>query len=164
MAVKLEGFSRQMVAEAIRLYLEEAYGDASPPQGVQQRLPLPEGETLAELAAADVFERTPADAPPAECTRIRLRLGNRGYPHMKLGLDRIPGTDDWVLVADCHDGQLLAAAQGTERSAVAALMKQNTDVKTRIERRWTEAGLPTFERYVRERLSARAEADARPDP
>ena len=93
--MELEGFSRQMVDEAIRLYLEEAYGDASPPESVQTRLRLPEGKTLAELAVAEIFERTPVGAPPAECTRIRLRLGNRGYPHMKLGVDRVPGTDEW---------------------------------------------------------------------
>ena len=55
--MELEGFSRQMVDEAIRLYLEEAYGDASPPESVQTRLRLPEGKTLAELAAAETFER-----------------------------------------------------------------------------------------------------------
>ena len=162
--MELEGFSRQMVDEAIRLYLEEAYGDASPPQSVQKRLKLSDGETLAELVAADTFERTPADAPPAECTRIRLRLGRRGYPHMKLGLDRVPGTDDWVLVADCHDGMLLAGAQDAERDAAQAIVKQNADVKMRIEKRWTEVGLPTFEQYVREHLSARAEADGPPVP
>ncbi len=160
--MELEGFSRQMVDEAIRLYLEEAYGDASPPESVQTRLRLPEGKTLAELAVAEIFERTPVGAPPAECTRIRLRLGNRGYPHMKLGVDRVPGTDEWVLVADCHDGMLPAAAQGAERGAVEAIVRQNAGVKTRIERRWAGAGLPTFERYVRARLSARAEADGPP--
>ncbi len=160
--VKMEGFSRQIIDEAIRLYLQEAYGDASPPESVQKRLRLPPGETLAELAVAGIFERTPLGAPPAECARIRLRLGNRGYPHMKLGVDRVPDTDDWVLVADCHDGMLPAAAQAAERGAVEAIVKQNADVKTRIERRWTEAGLPTFEQYVRRRLSARAEADGPP--
>lgn len=160
--VKMEGFSRRIIDEAIRLYLQEAYGNASPPESVQKRLQLPPGKTLAELAVADIFERTPIGAPPAECTRIRLRLGNRGYPHMKLGVDRVPDTDDWVLVADCHDGMLPAAAQGTERGAVEAIVKQNAGVKTRIERRWTKAGLPTFEQYVRGRLSARAEADGPP--
>jgi len=162
--VELEGFSRRMLDEAIRLYLEEAYGDASPTQSVQKRLPLPDGATLAELAAAAIFERTPAAAPPATCTRIRLRLGTLGYPHMKLGLDRVPGTEEWVLVVDCHDDMLLAVAQDAERDAVGAIVKQNADVKTRIEKRWTEAGLPTFERYVRSHLAARAEADGPPAP
>jgi len=162
--VKWEGFSRQMLDEAIRLYLQEAYGDASPPHSVQKRLQLPDAETLAELAADDRFERTPADAPLADCTRIRLRLGARGYPHMKLGFDRVPHTDDWVLVVDCHDDMLLAVAQDAERDAVEAIVRHNADVKTRIERRWTEAGLPTFEQYVREHLSARADADGPPGP
>ena len=140
MAVDLEGFSRRMLDEAIRLYLKEAYGDAPPTQSVQKRLALPDGATLAELAAADVFERTPADAPPAACTRIRLRLGTCGYPHMKLGLDRVPGSDDWVLVVDGHDSMLLAVAQDAERDAVQAIVKQNADVKTRIEKRFARQG------------------------
>ena len=158
-AVLLAGFSRQMLDEAIRLYLEEAYGDATPPESVRRRLRLPDAETLAELAADDLFERTPADAPPEACSRIRLRLGSRAYPHVKLGLDRLPDTDDWVLVADCHDHMLLAAAHDAERDAVETIVRQNADLKARIERRWTEAGLPTFERYVRRRLAARAQTD-----
>lgn len=150
--MELRDFDRALFEQAVRLYLEEAYGDTPIPVAVQARRALPAGETLAEMAAADTFGRTPPDGPPAECTRIRLRLGNRRYPHMKLGVDRVADTPDWVLVADCHDDTLLAVAGGAERAAVETLVRQNADVKTRIERRWTEAGLPTFERYVRSRL------------
>jgi hypothetical protein len=74
---------------------------------------------------------------------------------MKLGLDRVPETEDWVLVADSHDRQLMAVVQAHERAALEALLQHNADLKMRIERRWTEAGLPTFERFIRGRLSGR---------
>jgi len=155
--VALSDVTRAMLQQAIRLYLEEAYGSAPLPGKVQSRLAWPaEGENLAELAAAEVFERSPPDVPPAACQRIRLRLGNPRYPHMKLGVDRVPDSQDWVFVVDCHDRQLVAAAPHQERAAIEALIRGNNEVKGRIERRWTEAGLPTFERYIRGRLARRS--------
>jgi len=144
-----------MLEEAVRLYLAEAYAGSSPPLEVRARLEWPSADSLEALLAAPMFERSPADAPPAECQRIRLRLGNRAYPHMKLGLDRVPETEDWVLVADSHDRQLMAVVQAHERAALETLLQHNADLKMRIERRWTEAGLPTFERFIRGRLSGR---------
>jgi hypothetical protein len=145
--------TRATLEQAVRLYLEEAYGDAPVPAKVQARLQWPPGETLEELAAGDAFERTPADVPPGECERLRLRLGNREYPHMKLGADCVPDTGDWVLTVDCHDRQLMAVVREEERAALEVLLRRNNEIKTRIERRWTEAGLPTFERYIRQRLA-----------
>jgi hypothetical protein len=140
---------------AVRLYLEEAYGEAPLPPAVRARLEWPAGgDTLETLAEAEFFERTPDDVPVAECDRIRLRLGNKSYPHMKLGADRVPDTQDWVLAVDSHDRQLLTVASEADRGALEALLRRNNEVKSRIERRWTEAGLPTFERFVRGRLGA----------
>jgi len=154
--VELKDITRAGFAEAVRIYMEEAYGDAPPPEAVRQRLAWPAGESLAQIAAAAVFERTPPDAPPAACSRIRLRLGNRRYPHMKLGADAVPGTPDWVLAVDCHDAQLAAlAASESERAALATMVRENAALKARIEKRWAEAGLPTFERYIRARLLKR---------
>jgi hypothetical protein len=148
----LDEMTRDMLRQAVRLYLAEAYGEAPLPPAVAARLEWPAGESLEALAAAEVFECTPDDLPPAACDRIRLRLGNRDYPHMKLGADRIPETQDWVLAVDSHDRQLLTVVSESERAALEALLRRNNEVKTRIERRWSEAGLPTFERYVRSRL------------
>jgi hypothetical protein len=153
MTAGLEAFTRAMLDQAVRLYMEEAYGSAPVPPKVQKRLAWPAGESLRELAVADAFDRMPADVPVEECDRIRLRLGNLRYPHMKLGVDRIPDTGQWVLTVDCHDRQLIAAVQESERVALEVLLKDNNELKSRIERRWTEAGLPTFERYIRSRLA-----------
>ncbi|MFO8012951.1 MAG: hypothetical protein R6X20_06540 [Phycisphaerae bacterium] len=151
----LNDIDRETVEEAVRIYLEEAYGDREPPPRVRERLAWPEGKTLADLAAGDAFERTPREAPPDACTHLRLRLGNPRYPHMKLGLDRVPETGDWVLTVDSHDEMLTEAAAPVERDAVDAIIRANAHIKTRIERRWTDAGLPTFEQYIRRRLADR---------
>ena len=166
--VNLDEITRERLAEAVRLYLEEAYGDAPVPPEVRKRLAWGDGESLADLAAgpgpnpngaggagAPGFERTPTDAPPRECQHLRLRLGNRRYPHMKLALDRIPETDDWVLAVDCHDRHILASVPPDQRGALEALFRENAALKTRIERRWTQDGQPTFENYIRGRLSGR---------
>ena len=170
-AVKLDEITRERLAEAVRLYLEEAYGDAPVPPEVRKRLAWGDGESLADLAAgpgpnpgapgqggagAPGFERMPADAPPRECRHLRLRLGNRAYPHMKLAVDRIPETDDWVLAVDCHDRHILESVPADQRTTFETLFQENAVLKTRIERRWTEAGLPTFENYVRRRLGRRS--------
>ena len=151
-----------MLEQAVRLYLEEAYGESPVPPAVCARLHWPAGDSVAEVAAGEVFERAPAAAAPQECERIRLRLGNRVYPHMKLGLVRIPDSEQWVLTVDTHDRQLEAVAQEGERASLAALLRANNEMKTRIERRWGEAGLPTFEQYVRGRLAARTNTEPRP--
>jgi hypothetical protein len=152
-AVELKRLSRALLKQAVGIYMEEAYGGGPVPPAVEPRLQWGPGETLEALAAADAFERTPADVPMDECERLRLRLGNRAYPHMKFGADRVPDTGEWVLTVDCHDRQLLAVVQEDERAALEALIRANNDMKGRIERRWTEAGLPTFQGYIRQRLA-----------
>ncbi len=157
----LSDIDRPAFEKAVRIYLDEAYGEGEPPERVRGRLQWPPGETLAEVAAGDAFERTPPDAPPERCTRLRLRLGNPRYPYMKLGLDRVPETGDWVLTVDCHDRMLAEAASEVERDLVRELIRCNAEMKSRIERRWAEAGLPTFAQYVRDRLARRkGERDA----
>jgi hypothetical protein len=74
---------------------------------------------------------------------------------MKLSVDHVPSSREWVLTVDSHDRLLLAAVDESERPALEALLRRNAEMKTRIERRWNEAGLPTFERYIRGRLAER---------
>ena len=151
----LKDFSRALLQQAVGLYLEEAYGGDAPPPAIQAHLAWPEGETFEQFAGGEMFERVPADVPIAECERVCLRLGRAGYPHMKLSVDHVPNSGEWVLTVDSHDRQLLAAVDESERPALETLLRRNAETKTRIERRWNEAGLPTFERYIRGRLAER---------
>ena len=153
--MNLRQLTRPRLEEVVRLYLAEAFPEGRLPLATQARLQWPAGETLADLALGPAFERRPHGAPPDACQRIRLRLGNSFYPHMKLGVDRVPDSEDWVLVVDSHDRPLLAAVAEHERVAVEELIQKNTVLKERIERRWREAGLPTFEQYIRDRLRRR---------
>jgi hypothetical protein len=153
--MKLHDITAEVLREAVRLYLEEAYKEAEVPAAVKSRLQWPDGADLASIAAGEAFETSPGDAPLEWCERVRLRLGNEGYPFMKFGLDHVPDTDEWVLTVDCHDRKLLDAAGDEERAAVADLIDRNARIKSAIERRWTDAGLPTFERFVRRRLKER---------
>jgi hypothetical protein len=153
--VNLDAITRAMLLDAVRVYLEEAYGDAPMPPEVRNRLAWGDGESLADIARGEPFERMPADAPPRECQHLRLRLGNRRYPHMKLAANRVPETGDWVLAVDCHDRHILESVPADQRTTFEALFRENAALKTRIERRWTQADLPTFENYIRGRLSGR---------
>jgi len=150
--VRLVEFGRDVLERAVRIYLEEAYGDRPVPEPARGRLTWPPGDTLTAFAGGDPFERTPPDVPVEACDRIRLRLGNRLFPHMKLGVDRVSGTETWVLTVDTHDEAVLRLAREGDRAALESLVRTNAETKSRIERRWSEAGLPTFERYVREHL------------
>ncbi len=156
--MKLGDLTREMLDEAVRLYLAEAYEETDVPAAVRARLDWPDEADLEAVLGGDAFERFPREAPPARCERLRLRLGNTCYPFMKLGLDHVPETDEWVLAVDSHDRQLLEAATDEERATVADLIDRNAAIKSAIERRWTEAGLPTFERFVRRRLKECADA------
>jgi hypothetical protein len=71
---------------------------------------------------------------------------------MKLALSRVTDTPDWVLVVDTHDTGLLGLARDADRALLEGLVTRNAELKGRIERRWGEAGLPTFEHYIREQL------------
>ena len=153
--MRLDEITRAAFQEAVRIYLEEAYGKEGAPPEVRKRLKWPKGATLKALASgpgAPGFERSPADVPLRQCDHIRVRLGNRGYPHMKLSADRVPETDEWVLTVDCHDRDIVGRAPAEQREVLEALFRVNAEVKGRIERRWTEAGLPTFENFIRRRL------------
>ena len=157
--MRLADFSRNLLGEAVRIYLEEAYGGRPVPEAVRGRLAWPPGETLADLARDEAFERTPPDAPPVACQRIRLRLGNRVFPHMKLGIDRVSETEDWVLTVDTHDAAVMRLARAGDRAALESLLRTNAALKARIEHRWGEAGLPTFERYIRASLGGAPPSD-----
>jgi cysteinyl-tRNA synthetase len=88
--MKLHDITAEVLREAVRLYLEEAYKEAEVPAAVKSRLQWPDGADLASIAAGEAFETSPGDAPLEWCERVRLRLGNEGYPFMKFGLDHVP--------------------------------------------------------------------------
>ena len=154
--MRLADITGDMLHRAIEIYLERAYENPDQiPDSVRGRAAaLPAASRGPDLLSLDVFERLPADANAADASRFNLRLGNAGYLHMKLGLDRVSGTDEFVLVVDTHDKHFAALIQGTEQDQYKALVDRNAGVKEAIESAWAAAGLPTFQGYLRERLKS----------
>jgi len=71
-----------------------------------------------------------------------MRLGNHGYPHMKLVVEQMPGCGEWFFGVDCHDAAL-GECSATDVAAWELVRLQNAAIKAAIEQAWREAGLPT---------------------
>jgi len=151
--VTLEEITSELLSRAVSLYLAVAYADGEPSEAARHRAELPEGRRGADLLGDERFERVPPDVPVGKAERINLRLGNARYPHMKLGVSRVSNSSQYVLVVDAHDKHFAAMVQEGERSQYRDLLNYNARVQQQIERAWTEAGLPTGERYLRSRLT-----------
>ena len=96
------------------------------------------------------IERDHPDTP----TRLSLRLGNRFYPHMKLSVGPLPD-GRCAFRVDTHDRHCCPSAQSAEHAAFLKLMENNQAISAQIEAAWSQAGLPTFKRFLREDLARR---------
>ncbi len=152
--MKLENVTSELLGEAVAVYLRIAYPEGGLSEAVRERAGLPAGARGAELLGEARFERVPSEAAVEDADRFNLRLGNARYPHMKLGIDRVSKTDEYVLVVDCHDKHFAALVRDGEQSRYCELLDFNRRVQHEVEQAWTEAGLPTFERYLRGRLAS----------
>jgi len=119
--------------------------------------PGPAGHPLPRERGEEEATPSPYPLPSRErdeeaAERYNLRLGNAGYLNMKLGVCRVAATEDYVLRVDTHDRQFAAMVQERENAEYRALLERNRRLQNEIERAWSEAGLPTFERYLREQL------------
>ena len=159
--MKLDEVTSELLSRAVAVYLDAAYPDGGVSDTVRERARLPEGVAGADFLADERFERVPADVPVTEALRFNLRLGNARYLHMKLGIDRVSDSDRYVLVVDTHDRHFAQMVQTGERAEYRELLDYNQRLREAIEKAWTAEGLPTFERYLRTRLSGLAD---RPTP
>ncbi|HOI56738.1 MAG TPA: hypothetical protein PLP01_15920 [Phycisphaerae bacterium] len=151
--MKLDDITSELLSRAVATYLKTAYPHGEPSEAVRRQADLPPGRRGRELLDDERFERIAGGSDPAAVQRFNLRLGNESYPHMKLGVDRVSGTDDFVLVVDTHDKHFAMMVQQNEQDRYKELLQRNDATKQAIERAWTEAGLPTFENYLRGRLA-----------
>ncbi|MBN2582891.1 MAG: hypothetical protein JXL80_07455 [Planctomycetes bacterium] len=151
--MKLQEITSELLSQAVAVYLQLAYPQGATSDAVRLRATLPPGLSGHGLLDDERFERLPGGQEDGQVQRYNLRLGNESYPHMKLGVDRISGTDDFVFVVDTHDKHFAMMVQQNEQAQYKALLDRNDAMKQAIERAWTEAGLPTFENYLRRRLA-----------
>lgn len=139
--------SPEQVRQAVKIYLDLAYGEACPP-AVEKLIP-PESFESQAWFMRGACERDPADAPFPGVRSFALRLGNLQYPHMKLRLSRPPRAATFLFTVDSHDAFLHAPQGSADYEALEALKKYNSEVASAIMTAWDAAGLPTERNYLR---------------
>jgi hypothetical protein len=151
--MKTEPPPRDDVMRAVDVYLSIAY-DGDPTTIVKSML-----ATLKTWGGpfyrAPVFAAVASASGGAESPRYAMRLGNRGYPHMKLVLEPAPDGSKYLFKADTHDRHICPTQGTPEYEPFVDLMKQNQELAEEIETAWSEQGLPTFKAYLREDLARR---------
>lgn len=139
--------SAGQICQAVRIYLEVAYGGQCPPS--IQRLVPPESLEPAQWLMGDAAQRDPADAPLEGVRSFSLRLGNANYPHMKLRLSRPPKDNVFLFSVDAHDAFLHAPPGSGDYGTLEELKRQNSRMTAAITALWDENGLPTERNYLR---------------
>ena len=138
------------IRRAVELYLANAYA-RDLPEATRRLLP-PAAFDPAEWLMGDCTERDPADAPLERVRSFALRLGNAGYPNMKLRLSRPPNEQAFVLSVDSHDAFLRAPPGSTDSRELERLKHSNAGIAAAIHAAWDDAGLPTERTYLRRKL------------
>ena len=138
------------IRRAIELYLTHAYGD-DVPAATRKLLP---GASFdpAEWLMSECAERDPADAPLGRVRSFALRLGNAGYPHMKLRLSRPPKERVFVLSVDSHDAFLRAPPGSRDSRELEELKRSNAGIAVAVHAAWDTAGLLTERTYLRGKI------------
>lgn len=135
------------ISQAVRIYLEVAYGSQCPPS-IQRLIP-PDSCDPAQWLMGGAAERDPADAPLDGVRSFSLRLGNASYPHMKLRLSRPPKDNMFLFSVDAHDAFLHAPPGSADRGALEDLKRLNSQMVATITAMWDEKCLPTERNYLR---------------
>jgi hypothetical protein len=147
--------------QAVAIYLDQAYGETTPPEVVRHRLVWPT-ETDAELLLSGApFERS-GKSKSTGSTIYALRLGNARYPHMKLQIQPWPNHAGFMLSVNTHDQVLTLDPDTADLPAFREIQAENQRLKEQVEQAWDDAGLPTFLRYLREYIENRS-VSAYPD-
>jgi hypothetical protein len=146
---------RDLLRQAVDLYLEVAYPSGVVPEVVRRRLVWNESCTGLELVSAAPFERT-GKAPGRPTPIYALRLGNYRYPHMKLQIQPWPNDAAFMLSVNTHDQVAGVALGALDGEAFRELQAENQRLKEAIEQAWDDADLPTFHRYLRDYIKSRA--------
>ena len=149
--------STEMIARAVSLYLDRAYGQ-DPPASVAGRFTPPPEEDLADWLMSDVAERDPKDSDIDSVRSFALRIGNAGYPHMKVRLSRPPNDNEFVFSVDAHDACLKCPADQADHEALEQIKRYNTSVVVEVTAAWETAGVPTERSYLRRKIEEARQA------
>ncbi len=160
---ELRGLRLDLLRSAVNIYLGLAYPAGVVPDVVQRRLVWPESCAPDELLSGPPFERA-GKAPGRPAPIYALRLGNHGYPHMKLQIQPWPNGAGFMLSVNSHDQVTGLALDAAGAQAFRDLQAENQRLKEGIEEAWDAAGLPTFLRYLRDYIQSRAVDDKSDSP
>lgn len=134
----------------IDLYVEKAYPARIVPERLLNLLELrglDRNATWKEILQWPEWEKSPPKAGQADLQQLQLRLGNCSYPHMKLSLNRISDSDDFIWGVDTHDQRVLEMARGSDK--YQKLQQDNERYRDEIENAWTAAGIDTQRSYTK---------------
>ncbi len=132
--------------QAVKIFLDYAYKDASIPPTVTQRV----APLYAVSDDAPVQPQWFETQPQNNRTSYVLRLGHRAYPHMKLVLEESPDGTGYFFRADAHDRHLHAPQGSADAKALEELRRVNLHLVETIEYAWAKVGIPTFREYLRQ--------------
>jgi hypothetical protein len=155
----LHGLRLDLLRRAVEIYLDLAYPTGAVPEMVRRRLSWREDCAADELLNGPPFER-PGKAPGRQTSIYALRLGNHRYPHMKLQIQPWPNDAGFMLSVNTHDQVAGVNLSDVDAHAFRDLQAENQRLKEAIERGWDEAGLPTFNRYLRDYIESRRDGSA----
>lgn len=124
----------QSVQIATQIYLKHAYPDGAPPHISEKASRLEGMKDSGELLSSTLLEKD--DGP------FCLRLGNSGYPHMKL-VFTLEGERP-VFYVDAHDCHFELPPNVEASAKLIRLRADNKNLKQRIEAGWATHHLAIF--------------------
>jgi hypothetical protein len=153
-AQELDGLRIELLGRATEVYLGLAYPSGRIPEPVERRLAWRGCADQVRLTGPP-FEKA-AKAGGRSGVIYALRLGNHRYPHMKLQIQPWPSAAGFMLSVNSHDQVSGIDLSAVDAQAFRELQAENQRLKEAIEDAWDHAGLPTFNRYLRDYIKSRA--------
>jgi CheY-like chemotaxis protein len=154
--MRLTEITSDMMSRAIDIYFELAFPAAL------GKSPARSAEELKEHVGLDqplaLFD-TPDGRGAGVLPRHVVRLGNHGYPFMKLVVQEYILDGEYFFSVDTHDA-LKVSPDMPDYDAWCEVRRENRRLKEAIEEAWAVAGLPTHQelRFLAERV-ARADGE-----
>lgn len=150
--MRLPSLTGKLLAQAVRLYLTQAYKSGHIPPNRQQFKEFNESTPLEQLLSSKGVER-PSEHIPGQTVIHALRIGNDWYPHMKVLICSLGESDDVVFAVDTHD-RLSLPVDSPESAAFRELQNQNQALARQIEEIWEQSGVPTQASELRRYLAS----------
>lgn len=147
----MKGLTATGFGRACRIFLSHAYpgGEPTVPPAKRAYLHVAADQPLEPLLQPPVCQ--PTVAADGEVSGYAWRLGCGHFPHLKLRVNRLEGTEECVYSVDTHDA-VQVPADHPDADHWNRLKASNSRLKEEIEHAWEGAGLLTFNNLLRRGL------------